>query len=85
MGGRLPQEPRGEKVTTDTLIDAVRTGLIGWMTAHQRECGHPDCAEPVNVLAFLAHAVGLKDSQVEEFRKRLDDYNRHCPNCTQWN
>lgn len=81
----IPGKPIGEPVYESDPIYDVRNRLIAWFQDHQRGCDEETCAEPVNALAWLAHAVGLKDSHIEDFRRRLDEYNRTCPNCTRWN
>lgn len=62
----------------------IADDLIAWHEQHRLECGDgPGCCEPANVLAFLAHCVGMRSSQedIRKFQESLINYERTCPGC----
>jgi hypothetical protein len=68
--------------TLEQEAAATISKVIGfWMNAHRKTCFDPDCVEPLNLLALLAHRAGMRVSQVPEFRQHLARYEAECAAC----
>lgn len=71
---------------THRLVEQARDLLFEAISLHENVCDDPACTETHNMIAFLAHAVGMKTSRdINEMEKLLDRYNRACPGCTERN
>lgn len=64
-------------------IEEIREALIQVVEQHKRECPLPPatCAEPCNMLAFLAHCAGMSSARIAEFRTQLMRYEAECVQC----
>ncbi len=56
--------------------------VIAWSETHHATCDNPDCIEPANLLAFLAHSAGLKRTRARQFLRELEHYEANCPGCS---
>jgi hypothetical protein len=70
----------------ETLIRDLRDQASAALDEHDKECGTPSmCLEPVNVVAFIAHSLGLRTEHMVavtgllgELRVRHDEHLKVC-------
>ena len=55
--------------------------LIKWIENHKQECTDPECFEPYNIVAFLAHCAGVRLENLSKFTAELVTYERDCEDC----
>lgn len=67
--------------------EQIRDRLLEWLDAHNAQCTRQPCDEFINMLAYLAHSVGMQThaTHLNRFEALLAKYNRACPNCTRYN
>jgi hypothetical protein len=63
------------------VLNPVRDTLIEWMTQHRQVCKDKNCAEPVNMIAWLAHCTGVRSDQFMQLRDEIARYEATCENC----
>lgn len=64
-------------------IEEIRDCVIELVEIHCESCTTAGCQFQENLIAFLAHAVGLKTAEsINEMESLLDRYNHECPHCT---
>jgi len=64
----------------EKAVVKLRTDIFAAMELHDEECGSPkDCMERINVIAFLAHSVGIKSEHILPIDARLNEL-RHAHN-----
>lgn len=61
------------------LAAALRDQLLAQLRDHRRECQAPDCIEAYNLIAYLAHAAGLKTGPDFDLVAAITaDYEKQC-------
>ena len=61
--------------------DTVKAVLDAWLYDHRDYCHDPGCAEPLGLLAWLAHCHGVRVEHAGQFQDYLARYEATCPNC----
>ncbi len=68
------------KVIVDPV--SIRDMLNDWIDDHRSRCRDPQCHEPANVLAFLAHCAGMRTAEhAADFARELAVYEKSCVSC----
>lgn len=61
-----------------SLIETTAWALMQWARLHKQECLNPDCREPYNTLAFIAHVMGIRSTDLDKLRDEMVGYeNQH--------
>lgn len=84
----MPNEPEQTPLPHDeaAVMHEIRDCVIELVEIHAGQCTDPGCLFQANLIAFLAHAVGLKSSAaINAMESLLDKYNHECPHCTSLN
>jgi hypothetical protein len=65
------------------MWETIRDGVLGAIASHERdEHGGKACMEErANIIAHLAHSLGVRGVVWNHAQKLLDEYDRHCPGC----
>jgi hypothetical protein len=68
-------------VAAKNRLEIIRRLFIEEIEAHESICPHGDlCAERVNLIAFLCHAVGISpELAAVELPKLIGEYDARCP------
>jgi hypothetical protein len=62
-------------------LEFIRDLLTLWLKEHREICGDPNCKEPANLLAWLAHCLGLRSDRHLELRDEIAFYEATCIGC----
>ena len=88
MADEVP--PGQYRQTTDPceiLLKALREMLTVRQLYHEIHCpggGEPCWDERTNIIAYLAHALGIgKENKLGDVRRKLEEYDRTCK-CPTW-
>lgn len=70
----------------EKAIMKLRADVLSAMELHDEECGDPNgCMERINVVAFMAHCVGIKSEHILPINARMDElrqaHNEHLRIC----
>ena len=60
----------------------IRNLVVAWLREHRATCSDPDCAEPHNLIAFLAHSAGIRLGAIGQLASELGEYEARCQGCT---
>lgn len=63
-----------------SMIERIRTELIGHVERHKAVCKDPNCADVGNLLAYLAHCLGASDRDMREMQRIFLMYETECKN-----
>ncbi|MAH50933.1 hypothetical protein CMI37_34270 [Candidatus Pacearchaeota archaeon] len=68
----------------EQVADDMVTLLSQWMDTHNRTCTEDSCCEPLNLLAYFAHSLGVRRTigTGAEFEEHLQSYENKCPDCS---
>lgn len=69
------------RVEEEEIANRLRNLLIEWLEYHRIDCNKQNCLEPANMMAFLAHSVGIRSSDLRLFRDQLQEYEVNCKDC----
>ncbi len=62
--------------------EEIRDALLNWLEIHSSHCPDPEnCHEPINILAYLAHSLGMRADSGPSWLKFLREYERTCEGC----
>ena len=62
----------------EQIVDRCRHDLITAIEGHRATCPVPNCGEVGNVLAFLAHSMGVTQADLHTFQQQLLRYELYC-------
>lgn len=74
-------EPEEESEETMTA-EEIRDECLAWLKIHRQECEGP-CFEPIGLLAFLGHCMGLKATEhnLAILCREMIVVENRCPDC----
>ncbi len=65
----------------DEWADLIARNCQRWLIEHVRQCDDPACREPANLIAYIAHRVGVRVEGIAAVRDELAGYEAKCVNC----
>lgn len=70
----------------EAMVQKIRDATLMALEVHDENCGDDKCVEPVNVIAYLAHSVGIKSTDLEMVKvfleKKEKEHEEHAKTCT---
>lgn len=72
--------------TESKHVARLRDDMLDLLEKHEQRCSDEACVFKENLIAFLAHGIGLTSAaQINRMESLLDQYNQECPHCTRAN
>lgn len=67
----------------EAALDDLQEKVLETIALHEEFCDEPNCIEPVNMLAFIAHTIGIRSSGkcMGKFIELLHQYEQRCDHC----
>lgn len=70
----------------EAMIQKTRDAVLVALELHDEDCADEKCVEPVNVVAYFAHSLGLKPEHMELVKaflvKKQIEHDEHEKTCT---
>ncbi len=61
----------------------IRDAVTAWLAKHKERCHEGEaCAEPFNMLAFLAHCCLVRTEDMALLKERMLWYEANCEGCS---
>jgi len=80
MAREAPVQVQPQQAPT---AEYIRDAALAWLDAHRAECPNPKtCTEPLNLLAFIAHCLGVRQEKIGWLQAEVARYEAECEGCT---
>lgn len=63
------------------LTNEILQKMTEWMERHKAVCSDPKCCEPLGVIGWLSHRLGVKLTNMPELADIIEWYERNCQGC----
>jgi hypothetical protein len=67
--------------TEQNAAAEIRDACLAWMDEHAKTCDTQGCLEPVGLIAYLVHCLGMSDEQLRHLPAAIVRYDMECRGC----
>ncbi len=81
--GSEVMEPPPPISADSELIWRIRDALLGWMDKHRQGCGDEPRHEPLNLIGYLSHCLGVRaeTKNAKAWLEAVAFHEKYCEGC----